>query len=166
MCVQVFVRVAACVCICFLITVLQVLVLSLRTEGMRFWRWFSRRNDLKSLTVGWTGLQSSSQVTSSCFVAFVSLLLAIPREVRVDEVCSGDCGLGVARSCLDECSRLCVCPFKVFCKGIWDSQGTSFCFQVSPSPVTIFLESRYFWMVSTEILSIFVESPHLFMCYR
>lgn len=169
-CLHVWAGVCYTSCLCVHVFSLSLycrcLVLSLRIEGMRFWRWFSRRNDLKSLTVGWTGLQSSSQVRSSCSVAFVRLLRAVPGEDRVGEVGSGDCSPGLAMPCWDGCSRLCSVPSGHSCEEVWDSQDTSFCFQVSPSSETVFLESRYFWMGSTKILSTFVESPQLFMLYR
>ena len=169
-CLHVWAGVCYSSCLCLHMFSLSLycrcLVLSLRIEGMRFWRWFSRRNDLKSLTVGWTGLQSSSQVRSSRSMAFVRLLRAVPGEDRVGEGGSGDWGLGwwclVGTDVADSVSV----PSGRSCEETWDSQDTSFCFQVSPPSVTMFLESRYFWMVSTKILSIFVESPQLFMLYR
>lgn len=123
-CLHVWAGVCYSSCLCLHMFSLSLycrcLVLSLRIEGMRFWRWFSRRNDLKSLTVGWTGLQSSSQVRSSRSMAFVRLLRAVPGEDRVGEGGSGDWGLGVVMPCWDGCSRLCVCPFRAF---LWGNLG-------------------------------------------
>lgn len=147
---------SSCLCLCcvFLITILHLLYPQLRSAGMRFWRWFSGGNNSKSIKVGWIGFQPSSQVRFSCFVALVSLHTTKhmgcsqrrPSGWRVQR------WLGMAMPCLDECSMLCVCPLKVF---LWGNLGTlkthpsAF---MSPSPVTVFLESRYFWMVSPKIV--------------